>query len=120
MILTGPSFRHIVIHCVVARIFILSSYVTITLKHAGRERVGTWIFKDIFSPDKAKLEKHDNLEVALSICDNYDPNCKGIWDKFCNGETIYTCGEINDATDPDSPDNGCTYIKEGNIRMSFI
>ena len=58
-------------------------------------------------------KKHDSLELAIRWCDSYDPNCKGIFDQNCDGTNIFTCGNLTVAQDPNSPNNGCTYIKKG-------
>ena len=53
----------------------------------------------------------NSLKDAIQFCDKYD-NCEGIYDKNCDGRSIFTCGKLTPAVDPDSPSNGCTYIKK--------
>ena len=62
-------------------------------------------------------KKHDDLGSAMRFCDSYDLNCKGIWDQFCDGRNIFTCGEISPADDPSSPSNGCTYINKCKVEV---
>ena len=66
---------------------------------------------------------HESFGMAMIFCENaakYDKKCKGIWDANCDGKTIYTCGKINNATEPDSPSNGCTYVKKGNLFITKL
>ena len=59
----------------------------------------------------------NRLKEAIIFCDNYESNCKGIHDKFCNGTRIFTCGKLTPSEDLTSPRNGCTYVKKGKERM---
>ena len=55
----------------------------------------------------------DSLESAITFCERYDDNCKGIYDPTCDGTSIFACGEITLTENPKSRSNGCTYLKKG-------
>ena len=55
----------------------------------------------------------NSLPDALLFCNTHDGSCKGVHDKICDGKNIFACIETSPL--PASHDNGCIYIKIGNM-----
>ena len=56
-------------------------------------------------------QRLDTFKEAVEYCDKYE--CEGIYDKNCDGRTIYICGELRKPKNQTFAQNGCTYRKKG-------
>ena len=57
----------------------------------------------------------NSLPDALLFCNTHEEYCKGVHDKVCDGRNIFAC--IETLPIPASPDNGCSYIKIGRLKL---
>ena len=61
---------------------------------------------------EAEFGSFDTFTEAIHSCYN-NRKCRGIQDKYCDGNVILTCTNFTFPKKTDSSCNGCTYLNKG-------
>ena len=61
---------------------------------------------------EANSGSFDTFKEAIDSCYN-NGKCRGIQDKYCDGNVILTCSKFTSPKKTDSSCNGCTYLNKG-------